>query len=105
MMPGKVVFLTLVAAGMLAAQDETPKPSEPEMKADLTVAPPAARKCSIPLINIRPANTPRMPMFRPRTEFAPKRFFIEPPAPPCEAPQPNPLISRDAEKKDRPQAK
>lgn len=104
-MAGKILFLMPIAAGMLAAQDALPKPPEPEKKPDVTVTAAPARKCSIPLINIRPANIPRMPMIRPRNEFAPKRFFIEPPAPPCEDPQPNPLISKDVERKGRSQAK
>ena len=98
-MTGKLLLATVFCAGVMAAQEQPEQtPSVPGQNANavtpkLDVAKPAPRKCSIPLLTIKPAQTPRMPTFRPRSEWAPKAFFIEPPAPPCEDADRYPVLS------------
>lgn len=105
-MTGKIVFLSVVASGLLTAQDAEPKNSDAAPQTETSVPAALPRKCSIPLTNLRPANSPRMPMFKPRNEFVSNRFFIEPPAPPCEDEARNPVLSQAAQpKKQPPQAK
>ena len=105
-MTRKILFLTVLAAGLLAAQDAAPKEGENSKTGDLNVTAPA-RKCSIPLINLRPGPSSRMPVMKPPSEFAPRRFFIEPPAPPCEDEDRNPVLSNAAPRREdqSPQAK
>ena len=105
-MTGKTVFLSVVASGLLTAQDAEPKVSDASPQPDRSVPAALPPKCSIPLTNLLPANSPRMPMFKPRKEFVSNRFFIEPPAPPCEDESRNPVLSEAARpKKQAPQAK
>ena len=105
-MSGKILSLAMVAAGLVAGQEAVPKEPEPEKKVDLNVTVPAPKKCSIPLLNVLPMSSSRMPMFKPRTDFVPKAFYIQPPAPPCEDNQPNPLISGALpSRKNQPQPK
>ena len=105
-MVGKILFLIIVAAGLLAGQDRERKESVEVPRMDLTVTAAAPRKCSIPLVNLRPVQSTRMPMFKPPAEFISKRFFIEPPAPPCEDEKRDPLVSKAVPmEKGQPQTK
>ena len=106
MMFGRILFLVVVASGSLAAQDSDRTESADVPRPDLNVTAAAPRKCSIPLVNLRPAQSTRMPKFKPPAEFVSKRFFIEPPAPPCEDEKRDPLVSRVVPmEKDQPQTK
>ena len=105
-MAGKLLFTMLIAAGISYAQEAPPKADENPSRAEMREKSAPARKCSVPLINVRPAITARMPMIQPRNQFVPKPFFIDPPAPPCEDESRFPVISNAApEKKEARQAK
>ena len=97
-MIGKILFLSAVASGLLTAQDAEPnsRDATPQPGTGVPAAPPS--KCSIPLTNLLPANSPRMPMFKPPKEIVSNRFFIEPPVPPCEDEARNPVLSTAAPK-------
>ena len=106
MMFGRIVFLVVVTSGLLAAQDSNRRDSAEVPRTDLNVNAAAPRRCSIPLVNLLPAQSARMPTFKPPAEFASKRFFIEPPAPPCEDEKRDPLVSKVVPmEKEQPQTK
>jgi len=44
-------------------------------------------------LTMRPETASRMPMIKPPTEIVSKKFFIEPPAPPCEDQDRYPVLS------------
>ena len=105
-MAGKLLFAMFIAGGIAYAQEAATKPGDNPPRAETQVKAAPAKKCSIPLINVRPLHNSRMPMIQPRNDFAPKRFFIDPPAPPCEDENQLPVTSNAApEKKEDPPAK
>ena len=105
-MAGKLLFAMFIACGIAYAQEAAPKPRYNSPRPETQVKAETAKKCSIPLINLRPHHNSRMPMIRPRNDFAPKPFFIDPPLPPCEPENQSPVISDAApEQKEAPQAK
>jgi hypothetical protein len=48
-------------------------------------------RCSIPLLTLVPQTVPPMPAINPKSFVTSKRFYVKPPAPPCETPAPIPL--------------
>ena len=105
-MAGKILFAMFIAGGIAYAQEAAPKAGGDSPRVEVQVKAAPAKKCSIPLINVRPQYNSRIPMIRPRNDFAPKRFFIDPPAPPCEDENQLPVTSNAApEKKEDPPAK
>lgn len=110
-MTGKVLLSMLVAAGLLAGQEALiEKEGEPKVAApsgpEMGVMRGEPRRCAIPLVTFKPAQIPRMPVMKPPPHRTSQRFFIAPPAPPCEDADRYPVRSgSEPVKKDRSQPK
>jgi hypothetical protein len=87
MISWKVVLAGLIAAGYAAGQSGGAPASN-----TLTLQKRPPERCSMPLITIVPQKISPMPMLNPKSFPVSERFYVKPPAPPCE--KESTLVSR-----------